>query len=91
MLAALVNGRVLTEAGVVDGKAILVEDGVIAGIVDARDVPAGAVRRDLDGGLLVAGYIDTQVNGGGGVLFNDSPTVEVPSSPSSESLTGSSA
>lgn len=76
MLAALVNGRVLTEAGVVDGKAVLVENGVIAGIVYAREVPAHAERRDLDGGLLVPGYIDTQVNGGGGVLFNDQPTVE---------------
>lgn len=76
MLAALVNGRVLTEAGVVDGKAVLVEDGVIAGVVDAREVPAHAARRDLEGGLLVPGYIDTQVNGGGGVLFNDQPTVE---------------
>ncbi|MET3666790.1 N-acetylglucosamine-6-phosphate deacetylase [Caulobacter sp. 1776] len=76
MLAALVNGRVLTEAGVAEGRAVLVEDGVIAGIVDAREVPADAARRDLAGGLLVPGYIDTQVNGGGGVLFNDSPTVE---------------
>jgi N-acetylglucosamine-6-phosphate deacetylase len=76
MLAALVNGRVLTETGVVDGKAVLVENGVIAGVVDAREVPAHAERRDLDGGLLVPGYIDTQVNGGGGVLFNDQPTVE---------------
>lgn len=76
MLAALVNGRVLTEAGVVDGKAVLVEGGAVAGVVDAREVPAGAARRDLDGGLLVPGFIDTQVNGGGGVLFNDSPTVE---------------
>lgn len=76
MLAALVNGRVLTETGVVDGKAVLVENGVIAGVVDAREVPAHAARRDLDGGLLVPGYIDTQVNGGGGVLFNDQPTVE---------------
>jgi N-acetylglucosamine-6-phosphate deacetylase len=76
MLAALVNGRVLTEAGVVDGKAVLVENGVVAGIVDARAVPAGARVRDLAGGLLVPGFIDTQVNGGGGVLFNDSPTVE---------------
>lgn len=76
MLAALVNGRVLTETGVVDGKAVLVENGVITGVVDAREVPAHAARRDLDGGLLVPGYIDTQVNGGGGVLFNDQPTVE---------------
>lgn len=76
MLAALVNGRVLTEAGVVDGKAVLVERGLIVGIVDAHAVPGDADRRDLDGGLLVPGYIDTQVNGGGGVLFNDSPTTE---------------
>lgn len=76
MLAALVNGRVLTEAGVVDGRAVLIEDGKIAGVVDAREIPAGADRRDLAGGLLVPGYVDTQVNGGGGVLFNDSPTVE---------------
>jgi len=76
MQAALVNGRVLTETGVVEGKAVLVENGVIAAIVDASAVPAGAQVRDLDGGLLVPGYIDTQVNGGGGVLFNDSPTVE---------------
>ena len=27
-------------------------------------------------GLVVPGYIDLQVNGGGGVLFNDSPSVE---------------
>ncbi len=31
---------------------------------------------DLEGGWLVPGFIDTQVNGGGGVLFNDMPTVE---------------
>lgn len=76
MLAALVNGRVLTEAGVVDGKAVLIESGVIAGVVDTGAVPAGAQAHDLAGGLLVPGYIDTQVNGGGGVLFNDSPTPE---------------
>ena len=76
MQAALVNGRVLTEAGVVEGKAVLVENGKIAGVVDAGAVPAGAQVRDLAGGLLVPGYIDTQVNGGGGVLFNDSPTPE---------------
>ncbi len=76
MLAALVNGRVLTEAGVVEGQAVLVENGIIAGIVASREIPGGAQLRDLEGGLLVPGFIDTQVNGGGGVLFNDAPTVE---------------
>src|SRR5690606_12622874 len=33
-------------------------------------------RHDLAGQRLAPGYIDLQVNGGGGVLFNDMPTVE---------------
>jgi len=76
MPTALVNGRVLTAAGLVDGQAVLIDAGRIAGVVPMAQVPAGAPRRDLLGGLLVPGYIDTQVNGGGGVLFNDAPTVE---------------
>ena len=32
--------------------------------------------RDLGGDFLLPGFIDCQVNGGGGVLFNDAPTVE---------------
>ncbi|MDB5457474.1 MAG: N-acetylglucosamine-6-phosphate deacetylase, partial [Caulobacter sp.] len=77
MPTALVNGRVLTDAGVADGLAVLLGgDGRIDAVVSAAEVPAGTARHDLAGGLLVPGFIDTQVNGGGGVLFNDSPTVE---------------
>jgi N-acetylglucosamine-6-phosphate deacetylase len=76
MATALVNGRVLASGRFLEGKAVVLEDGRIAGIVDQADLPAGADRQDLDGGLLVPGFIDTQVNGGGGVLFNDAPTVE---------------
>jgi len=76
MPAALVNGRVLTAAGILDAHAVLIDAGKIAGVVPLAEVPAGAERRDLAGGLLIPGYIDTQVNGGGGVLFNDAPTVD---------------
>jgi N-acetylglucosamine-6-phosphate deacetylase len=76
MPLVLVNGRILTPTGIVDGKAVAIRDGRIAEIIESAEVPADAARRDLDGGLLVPGFIDTQVNGGGGVLFNDSPTVE---------------
>ena len=76
MLSVLVNGRILTQAGVVDGKSLVVENGRIAAILDAGDAPADAPQHDLNGGLLVPGFIDTQVNGGGGLLFNDAPTVE---------------
>jgi len=76
MDTALVNARVLIGNAVVRGKAVLVQDGAIAAIVDDAAVPRAFVRRDLQGGLLVPGFIDTQVNGGGGVLFNDAPSVE---------------
>jgi N-acetylglucosamine-6-phosphate deacetylase len=76
MQSVLVNGRILTPDGIVDGKVVTIRDGRIDGVVDSADSPAGVTRHDLDGGLLVPGFIDTQVNGGGGVLFNDSPTVE---------------
>ena len=76
MATALVNGRILLDDRFVDDKAVLIDASRIQAIVDAADVPAGSKRYDLGGGLLVPGFIDTQVNGGGGVLFNDAPTVE---------------
>ena len=74
--AALVNGRVLLDGCFRTGKAIVLDGSRISAVIDESDVPAGAERQDLRGGLLVPGFIDTQVNGGGGVLFNDAPTVE---------------
>ena len=76
MLAALENGRILTDEGVVEGRALLIEGGAIKAIVTRDAIPCDAQRVDLGGGLLTPGFIDTQVNGGGGVLFNDAPTVE---------------
>ncbi|CAN5277827.1 N-acetylglucosamine-6-phosphate deacetylase [soil metagenome] len=76
MQLVLVNGRILTPDGIVEGKALAIRDGRIEGVVDSADTPVGVTRHDLGGGLLVPGFIDTQVNGGGGVLFNDQTTVE---------------
>lgn len=76
MAMALVNGRLLVEDVFVDGLAAVIEGSVIAGLHAVADLPADLDRYDLEGGILVPGFIDTQVNGGGGVLFNDSPTVE---------------
>ena len=76
MDVALVNARVLTPAGFAEGKAVLLSGDRIAGVVDAKDAPRGSARRDLQGGWLLPGFIDSQVNGGGGVMFNASPTVE---------------
>jgi len=75
MLRAFTNGRILTEPGIESGRTLLVRDGRIEAIVGARAV-VGAEEIDLNGQLLLPGFIDTQVNGGGGVLFNDDPSIE---------------
>src|SRR3982075_1290043 len=75
-ITALVNGRVLTDEGLVDDRCVLVEGGRIVDIVGPGDARcATALQRDLGGNLLLPGFVDSQVNGGGGVLFNDAPSV----------------
>jgi N-acetylglucosamine-6-phosphate deacetylase len=74
---ALVNGRVLRADAFVRGQCVLLEQGRIVGVLPADDVRCRAAEPyDLGGGLLLPGFIDLQVNGGGGVLFNDAPSVE---------------
>ena len=77
MTTVLRNGRVLLDQGFVERHAVVVEGGKIAAIVADNDARAKAGDVvDLEGASLVPGFLDTQVNGGGGVLFNDAPTVE---------------
>ena len=76
MITALINGRVLTDRSGVERRAVLMENGLIRGIVDNSHIPAGATLEDMNGGLLLPGLIDTQVNGGDGALFGDTPTVD---------------
>ena len=68
-----VNGHVATSGGVLPGAEIVVDGDRIASI---GAVEGSADTIDLNGGWVVPGYIDTQVNGGGGVLFNDRLDVE---------------
>jgi N-acetylglucosamine-6-phosphate deacetylase len=54
----------------------LIEAGRIAAVVPPAALPGDIVRHDLDGAYLLPGFIDAQVNGGGGVLFNNTPTID---------------
>ncbi|MEA9783602.1 N-acetylglucosamine-6-phosphate deacetylase [Xanthomonas campestris] len=75
-IQALCNARVLTDDGLQDGLAVLLDGAQIQAVVaadDARVVQAGT-RVDLGGATLLPGFIDIQVNGGGGVLFNNACT-----------------
>lgn len=75
--AALTNGRLLTGTGIVSGQTLLLAGPRIEALVEPTDPRcAGAEVVDLQGQLLLPGFIDVQVNGGGGVLFNDDPSPE---------------
>lgn len=77
MTASLyLGGPILIDGALHDDRAIVVEGGRIAAICDRADAPLGAKRIDLQGDILLPGFVDIQVNGGGGVLFNDAPSVE---------------
>jgi len=69
------NGRVLIDDRLTEGVAVTIEGGRITRLGSIQDAAAGE-RIDLDGRMLAPGFVDTQVNGGGGVLFNACPTVD---------------
>ncbi|THD44367.1 MAG: N-acetylglucosamine-6-phosphate deacetylase [Bradyrhizobium sp.] len=70
--------RIFTGARLFDGErfrddsALVVEDDRVRAIVAHADRPGGETV-DLAGGVLAPGFVDWQVNGGGGALFNQAP------------------
>lgn len=77
MRTALVNGRILSGERIVSGQTVLISAGRIEDVVPSDDPRCReADRVDLLGQILLPGFIDVQVNGGGGVLFNDDPSPE---------------
>jgi N-acetylglucosamine-6-phosphate deacetylase len=77
MRQALQNGRILSPEGLIDGSVLLLSGARIEALVTPADPRCrNATAVDLGGDLLLPGFVDVQVNGGGGVLFNDDPSVE---------------
>lgn len=86
MSLALINGRVLTDTGFETGRVVVLAGGRIEAVLGHEQWQSDRARSgaqsakqsvyDLKGQRLVPGFIDTQVNGGGGVLFNDDPSVD---------------
>lgn len=57
--------------------ALLVRDGRIAGLTPWGEVPTDWPQTRIPAGAFLApGFIDLQVNGGGGILLNDQPTAD---------------
>ncbi len=78
MRRLLAGARVFTGDRIVDGHVVLLDGDRVAAVLPAGDAPSDAppARRLPADSLLVPGFIDVQINGAGGVLFNDTPTAE---------------
>ncbi len=69
------NGRIVTPNGILDEGAVEVCDGLVTHVGrQAGAESSDGARIDLGGDYLLPGFVDVQVNGGGGLLFNDDPS-----------------
>ena len=73
----LIPHRIVTPAGSQGNQALLIEDGLIARVGATDDLRGhGHEEVLLAEQTLGPGLVDLQVNGGGGCLLNDDPTIE---------------
>ncbi len=75
MAVALTGARVFDGESIRNDMAVVIDGARIVEVVAVERLAKGIQRRTLRGGLLVPGFIDVQVNGGGGALLNDNPTI----------------
>lgn len=68
---ALINGRILTGHEILDDSAVIVANGHIQQVCPRDQLPKAIETRDVNGAYITPGFIDIQVNGCGGVQFND--------------------
>ena len=72
---ALTNAVIYTGEKVLYEHAVVIENGLIQAVILEKDLAKEMPTVDLNGANLSAGFIDLQLNGCGGVMFNEEISV----------------
>ncbi len=72
----IVGARIFDGERFHDAEAIIMGEGRVKALVPEHEISGREDVTRLEGGILAPGFIDVQVNGGGGRMFNNEPSVE---------------
>ncbi len=67
---ALTDGIIISAGDILKNHAVVISDGIIKAIIPDSQLSKGIATHSLGGQHLCPGFIDLQLNGCGGVLFN---------------------
>ena len=77
MNSVIHNAQIFDGDRLLQDHAVIINDGLVEQLLPQSEVPSDIEQTtDLMGNYLVPGFIDLQINGGGGVLFNNAPTLD---------------
>lgn len=69
-MKTFLNGDIYTSEGVFSDHALVVDRGRVKAVVPRKKAPRLSEHVNLQGRSIAPGFVDLQVNGGGGILFN---------------------
>jgi N-acetylglucosamine-6-phosphate deacetylase len=76
MSNAFIAREIFTGQEIQTGKAVLVREGKVVGIVPDQEIPADYRRQELSGYMLAPAFMDLQIYGGNGKLFSTELTTD---------------
>ena len=76
LVTALGGAQIFDGTRLHDHSALLIKGMHVLDIIPLSEVPSHVQITQFDCGVLAPGYVDLQVNGGGGVNFNERPSVQ---------------
>lgn len=75
-VTAYVGADIFDGISLHSARALIVKGDKVSAILELQEVPETAILVQLAGGTIAPGFVDLQVNGGGGVMFNGCPNVD---------------